>query len=81
MRTYKTQKYRNIQIRGYKKESISIGWTIDIPGDNNIYASHYCAMNAIDMALGTSRRKGCNGGTKRRAAGIKIIGKVEEELK
>lgn len=47
------------------------GWIIDVPGDNNIYRTHYCALNAIDKALGGYGQKG---GAKRKSYGIEIIG-------
>ncbi|WP_405322546.1 hypothetical protein [Frisingicoccus sp.] len=71
-RTYKPVKYRKHMIYGSPK-----GWTIDIEGDNNLYASHYCAMNAIDAALGgTSVRGSAN--AKRKRYGIQIVGKKNE---
>ena len=47
------------------------GWTIDVPGDNNIYYSIDCAHNAIDKILGGKTRKDASA---RQAKGIKIIG-------
>ena len=66
-RTYKPVKYRNQMIYGSPK-----GWTTTLEGDNNLYASHYCALNAIDKALGGY---GQMGSAKRRKYGIKIVGK------
>lgn len=63
---HKPIKYRGCTVKGYNN-----GWTIDIPGDNNIYKTHYCALNAIDKALGSYGQKGS---AKRKAYGIKIIG-------
>ena len=68
---YKPVKYRNHTIYGSPK-----GWTTTIPGDDNIYSSHYCALNAIDAALGGAGQKG---GAKRKSYGIQIIGKKEGE--
>lgn len=68
---YKPVKYRNHVACGTPK-----GWTISIPGDNNLYKNHYCALNAIDAALGGAGQKGC---AKRRACGIQIIGKKDGE--
>lgn len=45
-------KYRGYWVEGYKN-----GWTISIPGDNNIYRTNRCAKNAIDEALGYEGRK------------------------
>lgn len=52
------------------------GWTTNIPGDNNIYKTHYCALNAVDAYLGGS---GQMGSAKRQAYGIQIIGKKDGE--
>lgn len=45
-------KYRGYWVEGYKS-----GWTISIPGDNNVYRTNRCAKNAIDDALGYEGRK------------------------
>ena len=47
------------------------GWTTSLPGDNNLYATHYDALNAIDNALGGT---GIRGSAKRMKYGINIIG-------
>jgi hypothetical protein len=70
-RTYKPVKYRNHMATGSPK-----GWTVNLPGDNNIYASHYCALNAIDKALGGF---GQMGSAKRIKYGIKVVGKKDDE--
>lgn len=70
-RTYKPVKYRDHMIYGSPK-----GWTTTIPGDDNIYASHYCALNAIDKALGGY---GQMGSAKRKNYGIRIVGKKDGE--
>ena len=70
-RTYKPVKYRNHMIYGSPK-----GWTTDLPNDNNLYATHYCALNAVDKALGDYGQKGC---AKRKKYGINIIGKKDGE--
>ena len=64
---YKPLKYRNYWIEG----SYS-GWHTDMPGDDNLYKTAYCAMNAIDEYLGGTGKLGY---AKRRERGIKIIGK------
>lgn len=66
-RQHKPVKYRGHTIQGYNN-----GWTTSIPNDNNIYQTHYCALNAIDKALGGFGQMGC---AKRKNYGIKIIGK------
>ena len=66
-RTYKPVKYRKHMIYGSPK-----GWTTDLEGDDNLYHSHYDALNAIDAALGGS---GQMGSAKRKSYGIRIIGK------
>lgn len=68
---YKPVKYRNHKIFGSPK-----GWTTTIPGDDNLYKSHYCALNAIDAALGGAGQKGS---AKRRSYGIQIVGKRDGE--
>ena len=67
---YKPVKYRDHMIYGTPS-----GWTTTIPGDDNVYKTHYCALNAIDQALGGFGQMGC---AKRRKYGITIIGKKGE---
>lgn len=66
-RTYKPVKYRDCEICGSPK-----GWTTNLPGDDNLYATHYDALNAVDKALGGYGQKGS---AKRKNYGIQIIGK------
>lgn len=66
---YKPIKYRGHYITGYAEGAS--GWVIDIPDDNNIYKSSYCAMNAIDQYYDGTLYKGAE---KRRSYGIKVIG-------
>jgi len=61
-------KYRNHIATGYGD-----GWVIDVPGDDNIYKSHYCALNAIDEHLGGYGKRVPS--EKRSSYGIQIIGK------
>lgn len=68
----KPLKYRSHYVEGYKG-----GWIIDIPNDNNIYKTHYSALNAIDKALGGAGIRG-KGTEKRQAYGIEIIGHKDE---
>ena len=70
-KTHKPVKYRGYYAKGYNG-----GWTIDVPGDHNIYKTHYCALNAIDKYLGGH---GQMGAAKRKAYGIQIIGKKDGE--
>jgi len=70
---YKPVKYRDHMIYGSPE-----GWATTIPGDDNLYASHYCALNAIDKALGGF---GQMGSAKRKDYGIKIVGKVDKKKK
>lgn len=70
-KTHKPVKYRDHYIKGYNH-----GWITDIPGDDNVYRTHYCALNAIDKHLGGY---GQMGSAKRKAYGIKIIGKKTDE--
>lgn len=39
--------YRGIKVKGAPR-----GWTVDIPGDDNIYRTYPCAQNAVDKVLG-----------------------------
>lgn len=64
--------YKPVKYRGYYAQGSPDGWTITIPGDNNLYSSHYCALNAIDKALGGY---GQMGSAKRISYGIQIVGK------
>lgn len=66
-RVYKPVKYRGHMITGSPK-----GWEINIPGDNNLYKTHYCALNAVDKYLGGYGQMGT---AKRKAYGIQIVGK------
>ena len=68
-KSYKPVKYRNHFVNGSPK-----GWTTTIPGDDNLYANHYSALNAIDAALGGEGIRG-KGTKKRQKYGIQIIGK------
>ena len=74
----KPKGYKPVKYRGHYAQGYNGGWIIDVPGDNNVYKSHYSALNAIDKALGGSGRKG-NATEKRRAYGIQIIGKKNNE--
>lgn len=68
----KTIKYRKHYITAYNNDGIA-GWIIDLPDDHNIYKSHYCAENAIDLALGGYGVKG-KPTKKRLKFGIEIVG-------
>jgi len=68
--------HKPVKYRGYMVEGYNNGWTTTIPGDNNIYRTHYCALNAIDKALGGHGQMGT---AKRKAYGIQIIGKKGDE--
>ena len=70
---YKPVKYRKHFVCGSPE-----GWTTSIPGDDNLYASHYCALNAIDKALGGNGVRGQTS-EKRKSYGIQIIGKVQKK--
>lgn len=67
-------KYRGYWVEGYKN-----GWTISIPGDDNIYRTNRCAKNAIDKALGLDGRKKLKNLPKRLEYGIDIIGKKNDQ--
>lgn len=72
--TYKPVKYRGHNIYGSKE-----GWWTDIPSDENLYSSHYCAMNAIDSELGGEGIRG-KGTRKRQSYGIQIVGKRNDNV-
>lgn len=67
---YKPIRYRKFMIWGTPK-----GWEITVPGDQNVYKSHYCAQNAIDHHYGDFGQRGTE---KRKSYGIQIIGKKDE---
>lgn len=71
VRDKKPVKYRGHLVEGYGE-----GWIINVAGDDNIYRTHYCALNAIDKHLGGY---GQMGSAKRKAYGIQIIGKKNTE--
>lgn len=68
----KPRTYKPVNYRGFTATGSPQGWETDVPGDNNIYKTHYCALNAIDAALGDAGQKGT---AKRKACGIQIVGK------
>lgn len=52
---WKDSSARNLepkQYRGYEIAEYENGWSVTLPGDDNIYKSVICAMNAIDQILG-----------------------------
>lgn len=61
-------KYRNHTVSGCAE-----GWKTDIPEDSNVYTTHYCALNAIDAALGDAGQKGS---AKRKSYGIQTVEKT-----
>ncbi len=71
-RNYKPVKYRNYMVYGSPK-----GWWNNIPGDDNVYATHYDALNAIDAALGGTSQMGS---AKRQSYDIKIVGKKSDDM-
>ena len=66
-------KYRGYWVEGYKN-----GWTVSLPGDNNVYRTNRCAKNAIDEALGYEGRKH-HKLPKRLAYGSEVIGKKGDQ--
>ena len=68
----------DFKYRGYWVEGYGQGWTISIPGDNNVYRTNRCAKNAIDEALGYEGRKH-HKLPKRLEYGIEIIGTKEDK--
>lgn len=68
----RNKEYKPTKYRGYWVEGSWSGWTVDMPGDDNLYKTMYCALNAIDEYLGGTGKQGY---AKRREYGIQIIGK------
>ena len=68
---YKPVKYRNHMLCGTPN-----GWITDIPGDDNLYKTHYSAQNAVDAFYG---ELGVHGSEKRKRYGIQITGKRNGE--
>lgn len=67
----KPKEYKPIRYRGFMIWGTPKGWEITVPGDNNIYKTHYSALNAIDQHFGDF---GQHGTEKRKGYGIQIIG-------
>ena len=65
---------KDFKYRGYWVEGYGDGWTVNIPGDDNVYRTNRCGKNAIDMALGL---EGIRGGKRpeRLKHGVDVIGK------
>ena len=64
------------EVKLYRKHVITKhdnGWTVDIPGDNNIYRAASDVFNMLDVYLGngTPRPKPPS-----RLSGIRIVGKL-----
>jgi hypothetical protein len=70
-KTYKPVRYRKFMVYGSPK-----GWTTNVPGDMNVYKTHYCALNSIDKHLGGN---GQMGSAKRKNYGITIVGQKDDE--
>lgn len=64
---------KDFKYRGYWVEGYGDGWTVNLPGDNNVYRTNRCAKNAIDETLGYEGRKH-HKLPKRLAYGYDIIG-------
>lgn len=69
-KNFKPIRYRNHIISGSSK-----GWSTNLPNDRNLYKTHYCALNAIDKALGGTGNKGK---AKRKRTDIEIIGQKDD---
>ena len=61
--------------RGYRVFGASIGWTTNLPDENNIYKSWTDGLNAIDKFLGGS---GMQGSAKKRQKKIRIVGELND---
>ena len=71
----KPKEYKPIIYRGFMIWGTPAGWEITVPGDNNIYKTHYSAQNAIDQHFGDF---GKHGTEKRKSYGIQTIKKGDE---
>ena len=69
---------KDFKYRGYWVEGYGYGWTVNIPGDNNVYRTNRCAKNAIDETLGYEGRKH-HKLPKRLAYGYDIIGTKKDK--
>lgn len=67
----KAKQKKPVKYRGHYATGCTGGWVTDIPGDMNIYKSHYCALNAIDEYLGGVGQMGY---AKRINYGIQVVG-------
>ncbi len=65
------KEYKPIRYRGFMVWGTPKGWEITVPGDENIYKAHYCALNAIDQHFGDYGQRGTE---KRIGYGIQIVG-------
>ena len=70
---------KDFKYRGYWVEGYGDGWTVNMPGDNNVYRTNRCAKNAIDEALGLEGRKKLKTLPKRLEYGYEIIGTKEDK--
>lgn len=67
------KEYKPIRYRGFMIWGTPKGWEITVPGDNNIYQTHYSAQNAIDAHFGDFGKRGTE---KRRSYGIQAVEQV-----
>ena len=73
----KPKSYKPVKYRGHMIYGSPQGWWNNIPDDENLYATHYDALNAIDAKLGGH---GQMGSAKRQKYGITIVGKKDEMM-
>lgn len=71
----KPKSYKPVKYRGHMIVGSPQGWATSIPGDDNLYATHYDALNAIDAAFGGYGQKGS---AKRKKYGITVVGKKSD---
>jgi hypothetical protein len=72
----KTKPWIELKYRNYTISQYGDGWVTNIPGDQNIYFPRESAFNAIDKALGGSRRNKKE--PERVKLGINIIGRKDD---
>lgn len=72
----KPEEYKPLRYRKFMIWGTPAGWEVTVPGDQNLYRTHYSAQNAIDQYYGDL---GKHGDAKRKKYGIQIIGKKDGE--
>ena len=74
--SYKANGYKPFRDRGVVINGLPYGWTIEMPGDINIYQTRDDALNAVDKVLGGKGLKGVS--NTRKTGLIRIVGTKNE---